>query len=85
MAVTVMFQCMMQVLLLLSCNDVLKFDWSCQLSGCKSNSNNLRPGNKINFLSKGMTCNWLCCMAVWPKWAIQSILLLLQRSSTVFL
>jgi len=55
MAVTVMFQQrMMQVLLLLSCNDVLKFHWSCQLSGSRSNSNNLRPGNKINFLSKWM-------------------------------
>jgi len=50
MAMTVMFQQrMMQVLLLLSCNDLLKFDWSCQLSGGRSNSNNLWPGNKINF------------------------------------
>jgi len=40
MGVTVTFQCMMQQLLLLSCDDVLKSDWSCQLSGCGINSLN---------------------------------------------
>jgi len=44
-----MFQRMMQLLLLLSCDDILKFDWSCQLYGSRSNSNNLWPGNKTKF------------------------------------
>jgi len=38
--VTVTVQCMMQFGLLLSCDNVLKFDWYCQLSGSGSNSLN---------------------------------------------
>jgi len=35
--VTELFQRMIQLLLLLSCDDVLKFNWSCQHSGSRSN------------------------------------------------
>ena len=39
--VTVTFQCMTQFHFLLSCDNVLKFDWYCQISGSRSNSLNL--------------------------------------------
>ena len=37
MGMTVIFQRTIQLLLLLSCDDVLKFNWSCQHSGSRSN------------------------------------------------
>ena len=46
MGMTATVQCMTQLGLLLSCDNVLKFDWYCQLSGGRSNSLNSRklPG-----------------------------------------
>jgi len=40
MGVTVTVQCMMQLGLLLSCDNILKFNWYCQLSGSGSTSLN---------------------------------------------
>jgi len=47
MTTTLMFQCMTQLGLLLSWDNVLKFDWYYQLSGSRSNSLNLQklPGH----------------------------------------
>jgi len=41
MGVTATFQAMTQLLITLSDDGILTFDWSCQLSGSKSNSLNL--------------------------------------------
>jgi len=41
MGVTATFQAMTQLLTPLSDDGILTFDWSCQLSGSKSNSMNL--------------------------------------------